>query len=186
MQAPEIFHARPRQLTRAEYHRMIELGIFHEDERVELMHGMLVRMSPIGPPHSEVVARLTAWLIPALASRASVRPQSPYIADDDSEPEPDVTVVPRQSYMTGHPERAFLVIEVADSSLDYDRETKAPLYAASNVDEYWIVDLRSRAIEIYSAPANGKYGSVRRAAGADRIAPAAFPDVSITVTELVD
>ncbi len=182
MQAPEIFHARPRQLTRAEYDKLGELGFFR-GERVELIHGIVMRMSPIGTTHAEVVDRLSEWLVAALRGRARVRIQQPFLAADESEPEPDVAVVPLRSYADEHPKEASLVIEVAESSLEYDRETKAPLYAASGAAEYWIVDLASRSVEIHDTPAGGAYARVRRE-GNERVSPAAFPDVAIEVSAL--
>ena len=134
MQPPDVFHARPRLLTRSEYVRIAETGIF-DRERVELIRGVVIRMSPIGPPHSDSVDELTEKLVTALVGRARVRIQHPFLAADESEPEPDVAVVPLGDYLTAHPDRAYLVIEVADSSLRKDRYVKAPLYAISNVEE---------------------------------------------------
>src|SRR5262249_47960652 len=151
MQAPEVFRAQPRRLARTEYGRMAELGFFR-GERVELIHGIVIRMPPIGPQPADVVDRLNALFVRALGDRARVRVQQPFVANDDSEPEPDVAIVPSRSYSHGHPDRAFLIIEVAESSLAYDRETKAPLYAASGVDEFWIVDIEGRAIEVFTTP----------------------------------
>lgn len=182
---PQVFGARARRMSRAEYDRLVELGFF-ERERVELIHGMVVSMAPIGPPHSEVVTRLTERFIPALGHRARVRIQLPLIAWDDSEPEPDVAVVAPRSYASAHPEEAFLVVEVAESSLDYDRETKAPLYAASRVAEYWIVDVAGKAIEVYAQPENGRFTSVQRFGLGDVLHVGAFPDVSLAVRDLVE
>jgi Uma2 family endonuclease len=183
MAAP-LSYPTPRRLTRAEYDRMIVLGFFH-GERLELIHGTLLRMPPIGPPHASVVTRLTKMLLPPLDGRAEVRTQQPIYAYDDSEPEPDIAVVPLGDYSKQHPDRAMLVIEVADSSLLHDRETKAPLYAASQVAEYWIVDLAGRAIDVYEGPAGGLYTRVRRAVPGETLAPAAFPDVAVVVSELL-
>lgn len=173
-----------RRITRDEYHRMIELGFFQR-ERLELIHGSLLQMSPIGPPHASVVSKLTRLLILQLHDRAEVRPQQSILAHDDSEPEPDVAIVPLADYSEQHPDRAFLVIEVAESSSAYDRDTKGPLYAASSVEEYWIVDIAGRAIEVYSEPVSGRYDRTRRAGAGDTVTPAAFTDVAISVTELL-
>lgn len=120
----------------------------------------------------------------ALDPRALVRIKQPFLAYDESEPEPDVAVVPDGIYADAHPDRAFLIIEVADSSLDYDRETKAPLYAASGVEEYWIVDVAARAIEVYSHPVNGRYRNLHTLDKDGSVAMAAFPDVTIEVSAL--
>jgi Uma2 family endonuclease len=184
MQATRPFAGlRPHRLSRAEYDRMVKLGFF-ERERVELIHGIVVDMAPIGPSHSDVVSLLTKALLPPLIGRATLRPQSPFLAWDESEPEPDVAIVLDQSYAAEHPDRAFLLIEVSDSSLEYDRDTKAPLYAASGVPEYWIVDVKSRCIEVYSAPVNGRYTNLRRVVTGETLSPAAFPDVVVRVSDL--
>ncbi len=163
---------------------MADLGFFR-GERVELIEGIVVRMAPIGPEHASVVDQLTKLLILALGDRARVRTQHPLLAADDSEPEPDVAVVPAGTYLERHPDRAFLVVEVAASSLQYDRETKAPLYAVSNVEEYWIVDLGARVVEVYARPEGGRYAESRRFALGDRLALASFPDVAIDVGRLL-
>jgi Uma2 family endonuclease len=182
--APEVFHTRARRLSRAEYDRMAELGFFH-GQRVELIHGIPVWMPPIGPAHADVVDRLTALLVRGIGDRARVRIQQPFVAHDESEPEPDVAVVPPRNYASGHPESAFLIIEVAETSLEYDRETKAALYAASEVAEYWIVNLQARAIEIHAEASVGRYSHVSRATANARISPRMFPDIVVSLDDLV-
>ena len=179
-----ILPASPRRFTRAEYHQLIEFGLFAR-ERLELVHGILLQMSPIGIAHRRVVSRLNKLLLPRLLGRAEVFIQQPYAAADDSEPEPDLAVVAPGEYASGHPSRAFLLIEVADTSLEYDRATKAPLYAASFVDEYWIVNLAERVVEVYREPANGKYGKLAYHRAGDVLSPAPFPDVAVSVAELI-
>jgi Uma2 family endonuclease len=173
-----------RRFTRTEYDRLIALGFFRR-ERIELIHGTIVKMSPIGPPHRVVVDRLTRHLVPRLIDRALVSIQQPFAAWDESEPEPDVSVVPLGDYSVDHPGQALLIIEVADSSLDEDRETKAPLYAASGVPEYWIVNLVEKVVEIYTDPADGRYRNSRRARSRETVAPGAFPDVVMSVADLL-
>jgi Uma2 family endonuclease len=132
---------KPRRIARAEFDRMVALGFF-ESERVELLHGVIITMTPPNdPPHASPVQLLGELLILGLARRATVRIQLPLIATDDSEPEPDIAVVPRGDYNEAHPERAHLVVEVADSSLRKDRLVKGPLYAASGFEEYWVVNV---------------------------------------------
>lgn len=174
-----------RHFTRAEFDRLVATGFFHEDERVELIHGILIRIAPPGPPHANTVDRLNELLVLRLAGRARVRIQQPLVACDDSEPEPDVAVVPLGDYSVDHPDRALLVIEVADSSLHYDRETKGPLYAASGFAEYWIVNLPERVVEVYGGPAEGRYSRVERVKSGGVLRPAAFPDVEIPVREIL-
>ena len=185
MQAPDVFHARPRQLSRAEYDRMAQLGFF-QGERLELIHGIVVRMTPIGPQHSEIVDRLTTLCVGAVGGAARVRIQQPFLATDESEPEPDVAIVPARSYATAHPAEALLIIEVAETSLAYDRSTKAPLYAASNVAEYWVIDIGARSVEVFTAPVSGEYTHVRRAGVAEEITPQALPGLLVSVRELFD
>ncbi len=183
LQSDLLARVKPRRLTRVEYDRMVQLGFFG-DERLELLHGMVIAMSPIGPPHREVVDLLTEALVLALHGRARVSTQNPFVASDDSEPEPDLAVVPLGTYRTDHPHRAFLVIEVADSSLDADRDVKGPLYASSGVPEYWLVNLVDEVVEVYTDPVGGRYRSARAASIGETLHPAAFPDVAVAVAPL--
>ncbi|MEJ7729546.1 MAG: Uma2 family endonuclease [Polyangiaceae bacterium] len=177
-----VADATPRLLTRAEYDRMAELGFF-ANERVELIHGTVVRMAPIGTGHCDVVDVCNELLVLRLAGRATVRIQAPFLAHDDSEPEPDVVVAPRRRYSDRHPDQAFLVIEVAESSLAYDRHTKARLYAASGVREYWIIDVLGRAVEVHRQPGSDRY-AVHHRVTAGAVHPEAFPDVELSLAEL--
>ncbi len=163
---------------------MGELGFFR-GERVELIDGIVLGMAPIGPSHMSMVDRLGELLILRLAGRARVRIQGPLDAADGSAPQPDVAIVPSGLYADRHPDRAFLAIEVADSSLQYDREIKGPLYAASAVDEYWIVDVAGRAIEVHAHAKNGRYTETRRLGAGERLAVTAFPDVEIDLADLL-
>ena len=182
MQASASENVRP--LRRVEYDKLAELGVF-EDERIELLEGALVYMSPIGPRHSSAVQKLTALLVTALGDRAAIRPQLPLAASDFSEPEPDILVAPPDDYDTAHPSRAYLVIEVAESSLAKDRGIKQRIYAQNGVPEYWIVDVVARSIEAYSQPAGGSYARVLTYSRDDSIALEAFPDVCIRVREVM-
>jgi Uma2 family endonuclease len=177
-------HAQPRLLRRDEYDRMGQLGFF-DGERVELIRGTVVRMWPIGPPHADLVDRLMTLFVRGLGDRARVRIQQPFLAVDESEPEPDVAIVPSRSYAEEHPREAFLVIEVAESSLAYDRETKAPLYAQSGVPEYWIIDVVAHAVEVFDRLADGVYRRSRRIERGGRLHAAAFPDLVLSVADLV-
>jgi Uma2 family endonuclease len=174
---------RLRPIKRVEYERMAEAGLF-ADERIELLDGFLVAMTPIGPPHCSVVDRLTHQFVVALHERAYVRVQGPFAASDDSEPEPDLAVYPLRSYTREHPSQALLVIEVADSSLSIDRKIKAPLYARAGVPEYWIVDVEGQAIEVHTSPREGRYQSEVRLVVGERAAATAFPDVQVDLATL--
>jgi Uma2 family endonuclease len=175
-------HARP--IRRHEYDKMVELGIF-EGERVELLYGVIVRMSPKGAPHDSAIQRLTALLVPALLGRATVRIQSSFAASDGSEPEPDVAIVPLGEYRDEHPSSASLIIEVADSSLTVDRGVKAQLYAESGVAEYWVVNVRDGIVEVHSEIVAGAYTRVEPFRRGDELRPAAFADVLIAVKDVL-
>ncbi len=176
---PERF----RPLKRSEYDRMVELGLF-QDERVELIRGVLVKMSPQYAPHASTVETLTELLVVQVRGRFRVRIQLPLALSDDSEPEPDVAVVSRGNYATEHPTTALLVIEVADSSLQQDR-AKAAVYASAGIGEYWIVNLGARTVEVHSSPDGDRDAEVRTAREGDTLRPAALPDVAIAVAEIL-
>ena len=178
--APETF----RPLRRTEYDQLVALGVF-EDEHVELLHGALVAMSPSRPEHVGPIGVLNMLLVPALAGRALVRVQSSYWANDDSEPEPDLAVVPPGPWHHEHPSSAHLVIEVAASSLRKDRAIKGPLYAASRVAEYWIVNVRERCIEVFRDSDGIGYRTKSVHGPEERVGLATFPDVTISVAEVL-
>jgi Uma2 family endonuclease len=175
---------RIRPLRRAEYDQLIELGAF-QNEKIELIEGLLVPMSPIGPPHHSAVQKLTEILLPPLLGRASVRIQGPFAALDLSEPEPDLAVVPWGDYDTAHPDRAYLIIEVAESSLTFDRGAKLGLYAKCGVPEYWIVNVPDRVIEVYTEPAGETYARTARYERGQSLRPIHFPDLEVRVTDVM-
>jgi Uma2 family endonuclease len=176
--------AQRRPITRAEYQAMGEAGLF-QNERVELIEGVIVRMAPRGEPHDTIIERLNELLLPRLVGRARVRIQLAFAANEYSEPEPDVAVVPRDEPRTiDHPTRATLLIEVAASSLRFDRGTKAALYARAGVPEYWVVDVSKRTIEVYGAPDGERYTAVGLHRDHDVLAVPGFPDVSFSVDSL--
>ena len=185
LEGHEIEPERIRPLRRVEYERLVELGVF-DDERVELLRGALVAMSPTDPSHDESVNQLARRLIASLGDRASVRVQSSFAASDDSEPLPDIVVAPAGAYWTEHPSRALLVVEVARSSLRKDRGVKAQLYGSVAVQEYWIVDVSRGAVEVLRAPAgDGTWGSRRVATRGETLTLEAFPDVVVEVAAIV-
>jgi Uma2 family endonuclease len=174
-----------RPLKRAEYERLVALGAF-EDDRVELIRGNLVTMAPNDPEHANPIEVLTALFAVGLEGRARVRVQLPIVAADESEPEPDLAIVPNQSYSKAHPDRAHLVIEVAASSLRKDREVKAPLYAASGFTEYWLVSVPARVVEVYRDPSGQGYRSVTTIEQGSVLRPLDFPDLEIRVDALFE
>jgi len=173
-----------RPLHRSEYEQLVALGAF-QNERVELLEGALVAMSPIGAPHNSAVQSLTELLVLALNRRATVRCQMSFAAQELSEPEPDLAVVPRGSYATEHPTVAHLVIEVAESSLALDRGKKLRLYANCGVPEYWIVNLTERCIEVHTEPSPGAYARCFRYERGQSVRLSGFPDVSIAVADVL-
>ena len=178
--APE----RIRPIRRVEYDRMVELGLF-EDERVELLAGVLVEMSPQGVPHSYAIRELTELFVLGLRGRAKVGPQLPFALDDDSEPEPDLAITPAPDNAREHPSRAYLIVEVADSSLRKDRRIKAALYAAAGVEEYWVVNLVDGVVEVHRQPGAGGYESITVAGRGETVSPLRFPDLAIHVDAIL-
>jgi Uma2 family endonuclease len=173
-----------RPLRREEYDQLVELGRF-QGEKIELLYGELVHMSPIGARHTSAVQELGALLIRALEGRATVRIQSPFAALDTSEPEPDVAVVPLGRYAEAHAAEAYLIIEVAESSLAFDRIVKQRLYAESRVPEYWVVNVAEKCIEVYREPKAEAYARLERIGHGGSIAPERFPDVVIRVADVI-
>ncbi|MBL0214435.1 MAG: Uma2 family endonuclease [Myxococcales bacterium] len=163
-----------RRLTRVEYDKLVAQGVFAE-ERVELVFGMVVAMSPIDPKHVQSTARLGKRLTTAIGDRALVICQSPLAATEDSEPEPDLYVTPLGDYWTEHASRAHLIVEVANTSLAYDRGEKALLYGSSEVEEYWIVDLVNGLVEVRRDRDAGTWRSVTTYRRGDTIHMLAFP-----------
>jgi Uma2 family endonuclease len=174
----------PRLLRRWEFERMLESGLF-EEERVELLRGVVVRMTPPSPPHDATIQRLTRILVNAVGSQAWVRINSAWAATDDSEPMPDVCIVPPGAYDAEHPTVAWLMIEVARSSLRKDRSIKRSLYAECGVEEYWVVNLVDGVIEVYGDPRNGQYASERVFQRGTRITLARLPDIVVAVDEVL-
>ncbi|MDE2482090.1 MAG: Uma2 family endonuclease [bacterium] len=173
----------------AQYHEMIERGILTEDDRVELLRGAIVSMSPIGNRHIAAVNRLTRFFVLALGDRGVVSVQNPIATPPDSEPQPDVVILrPRDDlYDTTRPsaEATLLAVEVADSSLALDRGLKLSIYAEAGVPEYWVLDLKHDVIEVYRAPEDGRYAEMHTVHRGERIAPLAFPDVVATSDALI-
>lgn len=183
---PEI---EPRPISVAEYHRMIDAGILDEDERVELLEGVIATMSPQNDPHSFALEELNSILVPQVQGRFRVRIQSPVTLGDRSEPEPDAVIVPPRSVRgRGHPTSALLVIEISDTSLRRDRGVKSRIYARGGVPEYWIVNLKERCIEVYRDPdaAAGTYLASLHVPAGQEARPILVPGVVVPVAALFD
>jgi Uma2 family endonuclease len=178
------------RITVDEYYRMAEVGILPPDARVELIEGEIIDMAPIGTGHGGTVIQLTELLRDAARGRAHVLVQLPVRLSDISEPEPDFALVkPRADfYKNKHPGPAdtFLIIEVSESSLRYDLQVKAPLYARHGVPEYWVIDLKGRQVTFFRSPESGQYADVTSTESPGVVAPAALPDVQIDLTHVLD
>lgn len=181
---PLLDEPRIRRFTRAEYHAMADAGLF-ERERVELVYGLVRRMTAMHGPHSYAVRRLNILLVPQVAGRAEVLVQLPIAASDISEPEPDFALAPPGDYLDDHPKVCWLVVEVAQSSLRYDRRVKGPLYAEMGVPEYWIVNLVDEVVEVHRELAEGAYGHVTVARRNDVLEVQALPGVTVAVAALL-
>lgn len=176
------------RLTREDYHRLGTAGILGEDDRVELLDGQLVDMSPISPRHALVVDALAHLFVTNASTRAHVRVQNPIALDPHSEPQPDITIIRRrwQGYPASHPgpQDVFLVIEVADTSLPLDRGAKLELYARAGVQEVWIVDLTGDSVFVHRDPNGETYEHVARLTPPAILDIEALPGITIQSASL--
>ena len=179
---------RPYRFTVDAFQRMADVGIFEEGDRVELLDGEIVVMNPISPGHSGRLRRILRILFRELGERALLDAQNPIQLRPRGQPQPDIVALrPRaDDYTTSHPTAAdvLLLIEIADSSLAHDRDTKARIYAQAGIPEYWIVNLVDSTLMVFRQPANGLYRSEQVLDSGDFVQPLAFPDASITVAEI--
>ena len=178
-----------KKFTVYDFHRMGEAGIFSEDDRVELLEGEIIERAPRGSRHAACVSRLNRILILQLGPTAIVSVQNPIRLNDRSEPQPDIALLkPRPDfYAEAHPkpDHILLVIEVADTSVDFDQGTKLPLYAKAGIPEVWIVALTQRSVEIYRQPDAQGYNSISRLNDLEQAIPEAFPNLRIPVREIL-
>jgi len=182
----------PRRWTRAEYDRLVGLGLF-EGESIELIGGQLLVAEPRSPEHASAIGQIYPLLHRLLPAGWIVRSQTPIALDDESEPEPDLAVVPgtHADYLREHPRRPALVIEVAHTSLAFDRGPKASLYARGAVEDYWIANVTEHALEIHrdpvrhpGTPYGWRYRSVERLTAPAVVTPLALPSLRIPVAAL--
>jgi Uma2 family endonuclease len=186
---------RARRWTRAEYSRLIETGVFRPDERLELIGGELLVREPQGTPHSLAIEFINEALRAAFGPGWRIRVQLPVALDDESEPEPDFSVVPGtpgQAPLDPKPSCPALIVEAAESSLGFDRNAKGSLYARARVPEYWVVNLVDRALEVHrdpvpttEAPFGWRYGQIQTLRPGDWISPLARPGARIPVADLL-
>ena len=172
-----------------QYFDLVRQGVLAEDDRVELLEGIIVAEPPMDPPHASGVSSAAEALRRAVAGRAVVREDKPLVLGDRSVPEPDVAVVPGRpgDYSRRHPTAALLIVEVSDSSLKQDRLSKSRIYAAAGCPEYWIVNVRDDQVEVFRVadPAQRIYAERSVAQRGERIALVAFPDAAVAVDELL-
>ena len=194
MPAMAGYETRTRRFTRAEYDRLIELGIFQPGEEIELIGGELVVAEPQGAPHYTAIRRTAKALEVAFGRGWEVRTEGPIALDDDSEPEPDVAVVPGkpEDYSRSHPSRPVLTVEIAESSLAVDRRHKGSVYARAGLADYWVLNLVERVLEVYREPQpdaaarfGWRYARVEVFDASARVSPLAKPDSSVPVAALL-
>ena len=178
-----------RRFNVAEYYAMADAGILAHTERVQLLDGEIIVMPPIGNRHASGVNWSNEALISALTGRANVSIQNPVRLDDGSEPQPDIAVLRRREdfYVAAHPgpEDVLLLIEVSDTTVDFDRNEKLPLYARAGIPEVWIANLRDRRVEVYTEPVDGAYSNVRHFEAGDSVPPRHFPDIALPVERII-
>lgn len=183
-----------RRWTRDEYYRMADAGVLAPDERTELIQGEIIAMCPQNAPHSTACRRANKRLEAIFREGYDVRPQLPLAVGGDSDPEPDLAVVEGspEDYAEAHPRTAVLLVEVADTTLAYDRTTKASLYAAAGIRDYWVVNLVDHLVEVHRdpqqdsmSPTGSSYGQVSRYGRGATIAPLAAPGAQIAVDHVL-
>ena len=177
-----------KRWSREEYDRLVESGVLSPEERVELLEGDIVRMWPQSPGHAGAAINVEEALRQVFRTGYHLRVQMPFLGRDDSEPEPDVTVVRghQRDYFRAHPSTAVLLVEVSDSTLVYDRRRKGPSYARANVPDYWIVNLVDRVVEVYRDPTpEHGYQSTQTYRATEAITPLGAPNASVPVDDLL-
>lgn len=178
-----------RRFTVEQYHQMAEAGILTADDQVELIEGDIVEMSPIGRHHAACVKRLIRLFSQRVSERAVVAAQDPVELSDRSEPQPDFALLqPRLDfYEAGHPrpQDVLLLVEVADTTAESDRKVKISLYARSEIVEVWLVDINQQSIEVHREPALNRYRNVQHFQRGQKLSAQAFPDISLTVDEVL-
>ena len=178
---------RRRRWTRADYDRVIEVGGFGPEDRIELLDGELWEVTPQGARHAAVCAVIAEVVRKAFGEDFHVRSHSPIALDDLSEPEPDLAVVSggARDYLDEHPLRPLLVVEVSKTSLSFDRGRKLAAYARNGIAEYWIVDITAETIEVHREPADGTYATVSVLRRGETVAPLNAPSACVEVSDIL-
>ncbi|HEY4688929.1 MAG TPA: Uma2 family endonuclease [Anaerolineae bacterium] len=178
-----------RLLTVEDYHLLIRAGSLGEDDRLELIEGEIIEMSPISPEHAARVKRLNRLFAHLLGKRALISVQDPIQLHAHSEPQPDLALLRLRDddYAESHPgpNDVLLVVEVAETSASYDRDVKMPLYARAGIPEAWLVSLADQWIEVHQEPSPAGYLSMRKALPGSSVAPQALPDAALAVSEIL-
>lgn len=172
-----------------DYYAMAEAGILGIDERVELIDGEIITMSPIGNEHAASVDSITDFLVPLVTGRAIVRVQAHLRLYEQNQPEPDLMILKRKEDYYRHsapgPDDVLLIVEVSDTSLSHDRNVKLPLYARFGIPEVWIANIPARIVEVYRDPVDGEYTNTHVCRPEETVSPAAFDDVEIPVSQFI-
>ena len=188
MSSPALDLYQRHRLTVHDFHRMGEAGILPVEGRMELIQGEIIDMAPIGSRHAAIVNRANLLFVQAVAGRAIVSVQNPIILGEHSEPEPDLALIqPREDFYALALPRAdevLLIVEVADTTLRYDREIKIPLYARHGIPEVWLIDVEGRALTVFETPADGRYRDERRVRPLSGLVPKALPGVEVDLSRL--
>lgn len=178
-----------RLFTAEEYHRMARTGILGEDDRVELIEGEIVEMAPIGSRHAAVVNRINLLFSEYAGRQAIISVQNPIRLGEYSEPQPDVSLLQPQEdfYTLAHPgpEDVLLIVEVAETSAEYDREVKVPLYARFGIPEVWLVNLEDKLVDVYREPSREGYHEVQTLHSGHRLSPNSFPGLGLSLEEIL-
>jgi len=178
-----------RKFNTSQYHQMNQSNILTEDDRVELINGEIIEMSPIGTKHTSCINRCNSILPNLLGQKVIISIQNPITLNNLSEPQPDIALLkPRADfYENSHPQPQdiFLLIEVVDSSIDYDRDIKIPLYANSNIYEVWLIDINAQLITVYRYPQNDNYQEITTYHRGEKISILSFPDISLQVNAIL-
>ncbi|HEV7401364.1 MAG TPA: Uma2 family endonuclease [Chthoniobacteraceae bacterium] len=183
---PQTF-PQPFRFSVEEYNKMGEAGIFGPEDRVELLDGEILIMSPIGLRHILAVTWIVDWFGDHGRKRYSISPGNPVFLHDYSEPQPDIMLVPRVRRMAhkSRPNEVFLLVEVSESSLSFDRGRKRKAYAQAGVREYWIVNLEEDVLQVFRQPEGENYAVTLRFALGESVSPLAFEDLMVPVAEII-
>jgi Uma2 family endonuclease len=180
---------KPRLITVAEYDRMIEAGIYTENDRIELLNGEIVELMPKGTKHTSANSKIVRFLIRLFDEKLIVRNQDPIVLDDFSEPEPDIVLATwdEKEYAEHHPTPSdiLLVMEISDTTLAYDREDKARAYSRNGIQQYLLLNLQNETLEDYREPNADGYGAKRTYRTGEAFNLVAFPEIEIEVKELL-